>query len=737
MTLTNRIVIGFCVFAFALTSGFVIGGRNVLDRVETTLLSLNAENASAAAQQVLQRSEKPLSGHGQTIGRNRDAVGALRDGDIALVEELMFPTFNRISASGEISDLAIFDANGSYLMAFSSVVETPDNGAVSPLVGEVMASGRRAFDVTLIDGDRYGAVYVFPILAGRNAVGYGMLALDVQTVLPTIAEVIGGGVVLTETASGSVPRRLGFVPPPLSVVDADAQAADPDEGQAPDAAALDPDLIAQAAVEAFVGNQRVYGQAVVGAKDFVVARSHLGQTVDGAAIDLLLLSDFTKESLAKQDAILTTLGGLAGLVAVFLGGALFWLRRQLRPLKEGTRALVAATNGEGTAPARYRSSAREIADLRNAIDKLLLQRSQEKAAADEIAEVVEACARGDFSQKLRTDDKDGIFADICHKVNSIGTAANEGLEAVREALAHLERQDLTHRMPDHFQGVFHDIAVSMNAATTSLGRTMETISVSATSVEHSSNDLARSADTIARNSERNAASLEETAAALEEMSATVRSMAEAAKDANATVEDISAKAVSGQDLMTKAVDAMGEVESSTDAIVKILSVIEDIAFQTNLLALNAGVEAARAGEVGQGFAVVASEVRGLAQRSSDSAREISTLIKTSSETVDRGVKLVRATGSAFDEIVTGVASTSDKTRQIMAASQETAMGIGEINTAMTDLDHATQQNAAVLQETNSAVQHTLHQSRVLASEISAFRIATADETDALAPPRVA
>lgn len=167
----------------------------------------------------------------------------------------------------------------------------------------------------------------------------------------------------------------------------------------------------------------------------------------------------------------------------------------------------------------------------------------------------------------------------------------------------------------------------MNAATGSRASTMETILASSMSVEQSSSGLANSTETIARNSERNAASLEEAAAALEDMSSTVKTMAEAAQDANGSVEDISAKASNGQGLMTQAVGAMNEVEASTDAIARILAVIDDIAFQTNLLALNAGVEAARAGDAGQGFAVVAAEVRGLAQRSAQSAMEISELIK--------------------------------------------------------------------------------------------------------------
>ncbi|SOB99243.1 methyl-accepting chemotaxis protein [Rhodobacter maris] len=348
--------------------------------------------------------------------------------------------------------------------------------------------------------------------------------------------------------------------------------------------------------------------------------------------------------------------------------------------------------------------------------------AREHAAAQEIAAVVAACAEGDFSQRLRTDDKEGVFAELCEGVNRIGEAAMDGLSAVQDALDQLAQGDLTHRMPERFHGVFAEIAAAMNRSTESLNGTLTNITVSAASVDTAASEISGATDDLARRSERNAATLEQTASALEQMSATVKSAANSAEVARVAVDDISGKAGAGRKVVESAVAAMDEIKSSSDAIAKILQVIDDIAFQTNLLALNAGVEAARAGEAGRGFAVVASEVRALAQRSSEAARDIARLIESSSTSVGRGVDLVRDSGRALRDIVAGVEDAATKIAEIVTASRETAAGIGEISNATTELDRTTQHNAAVFEQTNAAVRSLQGEANALAEAVSAFRL---------------
>jgi methyl-accepting chemotaxis protein len=185
-----------------------------------------------------------------------------------------------------------------------------------------------------------------------------------------------------------------------------------------------------------------------------------------------------------------------------------------------------------------------------------------------------------------------------------------------------------------------------NAAVVQLQDAMKVIITNVQGMRSGADEISHAADDLSRRTEQQAASLEETAAALDEITATVRKTADGARQANAVVADTRGEAERSGEVVRKAVAAMGEIETSSRQIAQIIGVIDEIAFQTNLLALNAGVEAARAGEAGRGFAVVASEVRALAQRSSDAAKEIKTLINASSQQVENGVDLVNRTGEA-------------------------------------------------------------------------------------------
>jgi methyl-accepting chemotaxis protein len=227
---------------------------------------------------------------------------------------------------------------------------------------------------------------------------------------------------------------------------------------------------------------------------------------------------------------------------------------------------------------------------------------------------------------------------------------------------------------------------------------------------------------MSRRTEQQAASLEETAAALDQITATMRKSADGAGEAAAVMVKAGEEASASKLVVRDAVNAMKEIETSSNQISKIIGVIDEIAFQTNLLALNAGVEAARAGDAGKGFAVVASEVRALAQRSAQAAKEIKALISASSTQVQMGVSLVDRTGQSLGRLLDLVHEINDRVAAISASAQEQATGLREVNSAVNQMDQVTQQNAAMVEQ-STATSHTLAQeSDALARLVQRFTL---------------
>lgn len=223
-----------------------------------------------------------------------------------------------------------------------------------------------------------------------------------------------------------------------------------------------------------------------------------------------------------------------------------------------------------------------------------------------------------------------------------------------------------------------------------------------------SNQVSSAAQNLSSGSSEQAASVEQTSASLEQMSATVNQNADNAKQ----TENM---AITSADQADEGGKQVGETVSAMRAIAEKIAIIEDIAYQTNLLALNAAIEAARAGEHGKGFAVVASEVRKLAGRSEAAAGEISSLAKSS-------VDVAEGAGKLLDEIVPSIKKTADLVQEISASSEEQASGIGEVNSAMGQLDTVTQNNAALAEQLSATSEEMSAQTRALADMMSFFTV---------------
>ena len=263
----------------------------------------------------------------------------------------------------------------------------------------------------------------------------------------------------------------------------------------------------------------------------------------------------------------------------------------------------------------------------------------------------------------------------------------------------------------------------------------------ASQVRTGADEISRGNADLSQRTEEQASSLEETASSMEQMTSAVTNNADNAAQANQLATAARAQAERGGTVVSAAVTAMAEINTSSKRIADIIGVIDEIAFQTNLLALNAAVEAARAGEQGRGFAVVASEVRNLASRSAQAAKEIKGLIQDSVGKVAEGTKLVDESGKALAEIVIGVKKVTDVMAEIASSSREQASGIEQVNTAITTMDSVTQQNAALVEEASAAAQSLSEQAGNLTQLIARYQVgeATAENesraTRQPAPPR--
>ncbi|RXZ32362.1 methyl-accepting chemotaxis protein [Oxalobacteraceae bacterium CAVE-383] len=238
---------------------------------------------------------------------------------------------------------------------------------------------------------------------------------------------------------------------------------------------------------------------------------------------------------------------------------------------------------------------------------------------------------------------------------------------------------------------------------------------------------------LSARTEEQAGALEETASSMEELTSTVKHNANNAREATHLATSASEVASKGGAVVSDVVDTMGAINESSRKIVDIIGVIDGIAFQTNILALNAAVEAARAGEQGRGFAIVASEVRNLAQRSAQAAKEIKVLIGDSVSKVDAGAKLVDQAGATMQEVVDSVKRVSDIMTEIEAAGSEQSAGIEQINQAVLQMDHVTQQNAALVEESAAAAESLQHQAAALLQVVSVFQLDAQHELAVAAP----
>lgn len=328
---------------------------------------------------------------------------------------------------------------------------------------------------------------------------------------------------------------------------------------------------------------------------------------------------------------------------------------------------------------------------------------------------------GDLSVRIDTIQLQGYFKPIAERVNILIESIETTMFSVARTMKSLSMGDLTTKVEGSYIGVIAALQTDINRAVENLQFIMRRIIVSSQKLVEASDNINKGGQELSQRTEQQASSLEETAASMEELASTVRQTAEHAKGANELAYQAQELAQDGGVVVSDAIKAMEFIDESSKKVSSIMVVIDEIAFQTNLLALNAAVEAARAGESGKGFAVVAEEVRTLAQRSAQASKQIKTFMDESTINVKNGVVAVHHAGERLQEIVSASKDVASLISEIANASQEQTSGLEQINTAVAEMDHMTQENAALVEKSSASADALSHQADDLMSMMSFFK----------------
>jgi methyl-accepting chemotaxis protein len=474
-----------------------------------------------------------------------------------------------------------------------------------------------------------------------------------------------------------------------------------------DGANVAPEVVQQAeqAERVFFGSfddlrERVYRAGTDGASYPVDADRWIASATTGidSLLDLSTAAGDAARALAEQSRGASISGMAINLVVLAIGMiaiivAVLFSRSLSLGISGVTTAIksVAARNLDATIPGTGRGDeigdiARNLRDFRDQLaaadrsEELAKRKRQEQARAmRELGEGLERLAAGDLTRPIENPPEDPFPQD------------------------------------------YETLRMNFNALLEGLSEMIGSVVQSAEGVRNGASEISQVAQDLSARTETQAATLEESAAALDELTTSVRSAAEKASQADRAVDENRRQAEASGAVVNDAVSAMQQIEKSSGQITRIIGVIDDIAFQTNLLALNAGVEAARAGEAGRGFAVVASEVRALAQRASESAKEIKTLISQSTQQVESGSALVSKAGSTLEDILRRVSEVSGLVSEIASGATEQATGLEQINTGVNQLDQVTQQNAAVVEESTASSDSLRIEAERLVEALSGFQ----------------
>ena len=459
---------------------------------------------------------------------------------------------------------------------------------------------------------------------------------------------------------------------------------------------------------------------------------------------VLEVADSIEQAAFQRTVLFVGIGVVAAIALIAVGMSIS--RRITRPIAHCVASVTALANQDFSQPADVRSKDElgrmaeaintSIANTKKAFDDIREAAEREEKAR---AEQAEAERRADEErrrqeaelaevERRRLEEENRRKEELAEEERRRAEADRQKAEEIQRKVDNLleivgaaAEGDLTRRVVVEGNEAIDELAAGIDRMLQDLSGIISQVTESASQFNEGSRVIAESAQTLASGAQTQSASVEEMSASIEELARSINNVKASAENANQAADDANTLAKSGGSAVSKSIEAMELIRTSSDQISEIIQVISEIASQTNLLALNAAIEAARAGEHGMGFAVVADEVRKLAERSNQAAGEISGLIKESSQRVEEGARLSEETGKALEQIVTGVESTAKMIAGIATVTIEQASNAEEVSRAIQGITEVTEQSAAGSEEMASSSEELGAQAATLRDVVGRFK----------------
>ena len=378
------------------------------------------------------------------------------------------------------------------------------------------------------------------------------------------------------------------------------------------------------------------------------------------------------------------------------------------------QVMKALANGDFT----IRMDNRVQGDLKQTVDHAMQSMDDIIENINSVMKEVTDCH---FDQRIEASAK-GRFNELKTYTNGALDSLEYGLKAINTSIAHLSQQDLQHQIQGDYSGEMNILTSRLNESTQQLNHTVRSVINTAHTVNNGIENITDGNTSLAERTTKQAESIEATASAMEQMTAAINETAQNATEASRLTEDTQSIAHDGAEGMAQTVVSMQHIQNSSRDISDIVAMIDSLAFQTNLLALNAAVEAARAGEQGKGFAVVAAEVRSLAQKSSDSAKQIRDLIDVVVNYVNTGAEQLNSTNVTFEKIQSSIQTVNEIVSSISHSTIEQSQGLQQVNQSITQLDQGIQENALLVKNTQEESLRLKEQSHNLTQVVGVFKV---------------